>query len=75
MQYQYRDRRAKKRTWRELWIQRVSAGARLEGVKYSHLIHGLDQQNVQLNRKVREPPAPGTCHGTGGPLHARPESR
>ena len=50
--YAYRDRRNKKRAFRRLWIARINAAARQEGTTYSRLIHGLSQQNIQLNRKV-----------------------
>ncbi len=51
LQYAYRDRRVKKRTFRQLWIARINAGARLHGLSYSALIHGLKEKNVELNRK------------------------
>lgn len=50
--YAYRDRRNKKRNFRKLWIARINAGARAEGINYSSLIHGLKDQNINLNRKV-----------------------
>ena len=50
--YAYRDRRAKKREFRALWIQRINAGARLNGTTYSQLIGKLADANVALNRKV-----------------------
>lgn len=52
MQYAYRDRRAKKRTFRALWIQRINAGARECGLTYSQMINGLIKANVQVDRKV-----------------------
>ncbi|KAL3678053.1 hypothetical protein R1sor_021009 [Riccia sorocarpa] len=52
LQYAYRDRRNKKRDMRGLWIQRINAGARQHGVNYGQLMHGLNTENVQLNRKV-----------------------
>lgn len=52
LQYAYRDRRNKKRDMRGLWIQRINAGARLHGVNYGQFMHGLNQENIQLNRKV-----------------------
>ena len=52
LQYAYRDRRNKKRAFRRLWIARINAGARLNGTTYSKLMHALQQNNVQLNRKV-----------------------
>lgn len=51
-QYSYRDRKAKKRDFRALWIQRINAGARLHGLSYSQLIGKLKAANVELNRKV-----------------------
>ncbi len=50
-QYAFRDRRAKKRQFRRLWITRITAGCRQCGVKYSSLIHGLGQKGIQVNRK------------------------
>ncbi len=50
--YAYRDRRNKKRAFRRLWIARINAGARIEGLSYSKLMHGLKQNNIELNRKV-----------------------
>ncbi len=52
LQYQYRDRKARKRTFRRLWIARINAGARLNGTTYSRLVSGLKKANVPLNRKV-----------------------
>lgn len=51
-QYQYRDRRNKKREFRALWIQRINAGARLNGLSYSTLMHGLKLAEIELDRKV-----------------------
>ncbi len=50
--YAYRDRRAKKGDFRRLWIQRINAAARLEGISYSKLIAGLHQAEVAVDRKV-----------------------
>ncbi len=50
--YAYRDRKAKKREFRKLWIARINAGAREHGVSYSKLINGLTEKNIGLNRKV-----------------------
>ena len=50
--YAYRDRKAKKRTFRRLWITRINAAARQEGLSYSVFIHKLKQNDVELNRKV-----------------------
>ena len=50
--YAYRDRKAKKRVFRRLWIARINAAARLEGISYSRLMHALTTNDVKLNRKV-----------------------
>jgi large subunit ribosomal protein L20 len=50
--YAYRDRRNKKRDFRRLWIQRINAAARREGMTYSTLMHGLKLAGVELDRKV-----------------------
>ena len=52
MQYAYRDRRAKKREFRSLWIQRINAGVREEGMTYSKFISGLSKSKIKLDRKV-----------------------
>ena len=52
LQYSYRDRKAKKRTFRALWIQRINAAARLEGLSYSQFMGLLKKSNVEINRKV-----------------------
>jgi large subunit ribosomal protein L20 len=52
MQYAYRDRRTKKRTFRQLWITRINAAARLNGTTYSRLIAALTKKEVDINRKV-----------------------
>ncbi len=51
-QYAYRDRRAKKRDFRRLWIQRINAAARLHDMKYSTIMHGLKLAGIELDRKV-----------------------
>ena len=51
-QYAYRDRRNKKREFRALWIQRINAAARINGMSYSKLMHGLKLAGVELDRKV-----------------------
>jgi large subunit ribosomal protein L20 len=51
-QYAYRDRRNKKRDFRRLWIIRINAAARREGMSYSQLIHGLSEAGVEVNRKM-----------------------
>jgi large subunit ribosomal protein L20 len=50
--YAYRDRRNRKRDFRSLWIIRINAAARLNGLNYSTFIHGLKRANVQVDRKV-----------------------
>jgi large subunit ribosomal protein L20 len=61
--YAYRDRRRRKREMRRLWIVRINAAARREGMSYSQLIHGLSEAGVEVNRKmladiaVRDPEA------------------
>ncbi len=51
-QYAYRDRKAKKRTFRALWIQRINAAVRAEGLTYGLFMHGLKLAGVELDRKV-----------------------
>ena len=51
-QYAYRDRKAKKRTFRALWIQRINAGSRALGLTYGNFMHGLKLAGVELDRKV-----------------------
>lgn len=50
--YAYRDRRQKRRQFRRLWIQRINAASRANGLSYSRLIHGLKLANVELDRKT-----------------------
>jgi len=63
LRYAYRDRRAKKRNFRALWIQRINAGARAHGLPYSRFMDGLKKAGIALDRKVlsdiaiREPDA------------------
>tara|TARA_B100001029_G_scaffold167691_1_gene161089 strand:+ start:43 stop:399 length:357 start_codon:yes stop_codon:yes gene_type:complete len=52
LQYAYRDRRNKKREFRSLWIQRINAGVRSEGLTYSKFINGLNKSKIKLDRKV-----------------------
>ncbi len=52
LNYAFRDRRVKKRDFRALWITRINAAARLNGLTYSKLIHGLKLANVAIDRKV-----------------------
>ncbi|MBF0094388.1 MAG: 50S ribosomal protein L20 [Alphaproteobacteria bacterium] len=63
LQYAYRDRRNKKRSFRALWIQRINAGVREHGMTYSRFMDGLNKAGIELDRKVlsdlatREPEA------------------
>ena len=50
--YAFRDRRNKKRTFRALWIQRINAAARLEGMSYSQLMGALHKAGIEINRKI-----------------------
>jgi large subunit ribosomal protein L20 len=50
--YAFRDRRVRKRDFRRLWITRINAAARREGMSYSDFIHGLDEAGVEVNRKL-----------------------
>lgn len=50
--YAYRDRRQRKRDFRKLWIARINAAARMNGLSYSRLMHGLKQAGVEINRKM-----------------------
>ena len=65
MQYAYRDRKARKRNFRALWIQRINAGAREHGLTYGRFIDGLNKAGIEVDRKVmadlavREPEAFG----------------
>ncbi len=52
LQYAYRDRRAKKRSFRQLWITRINAAARMNGTNYSKLIEALGNKDMQINRKI-----------------------
>ena len=52
MQYAYRDRRVKKRDFRSLWIQRINAGVRAEGLSYSKFINGLSKSGIKMDRKT-----------------------
>tara|TARA_B100001540_G_C15584943_1_gene541246 strand:+ start:475 stop:819 length:345 start_codon:yes stop_codon:yes gene_type:complete len=52
MQYAYRDRKNKKRVFRRLWIQRINAGARLNGMSYSEFMGKINKNGIELNRKV-----------------------
>jgi large subunit ribosomal protein L20 len=51
-QYAYGDRKVRKRQFRSLWIQRINAAARTEGLTYARFIHGLDRAGIEMDRKV-----------------------
>jgi len=51
-QYAYRDRKVRKREFRSLWISRINAAARINGLSYSRFMHGLIQSGIELDRKV-----------------------
>ena len=51
-QYAYRDRRQRKRQFRALWIARINAASRIQGLSYSRLINGLNKANIEIDRKV-----------------------
>ncbi len=63
LQYAYRDRRTRKRSFRRLWIQRINAGARQHGLTYSQFMNGIKKAGIEIDRKVladlaaREPDA------------------
>ena len=50
--YAYRDRKAKKREFRQLWIARISAAARMNGISYSKFMNGLKNKGIEINRKM-----------------------
>ncbi|WP_408007153.1 50S ribosomal protein L20 [Pseudalkalibacillus sp. A8] len=52
LRYAYRDRRQKKRDFRKLWITRINAAARVNGISYSRMMHGLKQAGIDVNRKM-----------------------
>ena len=52
LQYAYRDRKANKRNFRKLWITRINAAARMNGMSYSRFMDGLKKNGIELNRKV-----------------------
>jgi large subunit ribosomal protein L20 len=52
LRYAYRDRRARKREFRKLWIIRINAAARLNGITYGRMIHGLSLANIAVDRKL-----------------------
>ena len=60
-QYAYRDRRAKKRVFRQLWIARINAAARANGLTYSQFINGLNKAQIGLDRKVLAGSAQTIC--------------
>ncbi len=52
LMYAYRDRKARKRDFRKLWITRINAGARMNEISYSKFIHGLKQAEIEIDRKI-----------------------
>lgn len=52
LSYAYRDRKAKKREFRQLWIARINAAARMNGISYSVFMNGLKKNNININRKM-----------------------
>ena len=52
LSYAYRDRKAKKREFRQLWIARISAATRMNGISYSKFMNGLKTQGIEINRKM-----------------------
>jgi len=52
LQYAFRDRKNRKRAFRSLWIARINAGSRAQGVSYSVLVNGLNKSNILLDRKI-----------------------
>lgn len=52
LMYAYRDRKARKRDFRKLWIARINAGARMNDISYSKFIHGLKQAEIDIDRKI-----------------------
>ena len=52
MKYAYRDRRARKREFRQLWIARINAAARLNNISYSRLVDGMNKAGIELDRKI-----------------------
>ncbi|MFD1735946.1 50S ribosomal protein L20 [Bacillus salitolerans] len=52
LNYAFRDRRQKKRDFRKLWITRINAAARMNGLSYSRLMHGLKEAGIEVNRKM-----------------------
>ena len=52
LMYAYRDRKARKRDFRKLWITRINAGARMNDISYSKFIHGLKLANIEVDRKI-----------------------
>ena len=66
LRYSYRDRRARKRDFRTLWIQRIGAAARNNGITYSQLIHGLKAGGIDIDRKVLADMAVRDAEGFAG---------
>ena len=73
MQYAYRDRRNKKREFKSLWVQRINAGVRLEGLTYSKFINGLNKSGIKIDRKILAEIAydsPEACQPSGQKGHS-----
>ena len=66
LRYTYRDRRVRKRDYRTLWIQRIGAAARNNGITYSQLIHGLKVGGIELDRKILADMAVNDADGIHG---------
>jgi large subunit ribosomal protein L20 len=67
--YAYRDRKARKRTFRRLWIMRINAGARANGLSYNQFVAGLKKANIELDRKVLADMAVSDPQGFAGIAH------
>ncbi|MCL6638247.1 MAG: 50S ribosomal protein L20 [Firmicutes bacterium] len=63
--YAYRDRKARKREFRKLWIARINAAARMNGITYSRLMNGLKRAGVEINRKLLADMAVNDAQGFG----------
>lgn len=74
LKYAYRDRRAKKRSFRGLWIARINAAARMYDISYSRLMHGLKAAGIELDRKVLAEMAVSDLAGFGKVVEAAKQS-
>ena len=75
LNYAYRDRRTRKRDFRKLWIARINAAARLEGISYSKLIHGLKKAGIIIDRKILAELAVSDPKGFSKIVHLTKENR